>query len=384
MARPVNILDRLIQGLACRPRWLVVLGRGLGLMLCLYALRWLVQAPFFLDDMGPLARSTVLRDQVPSRYGFCLYMLNGHLYWGVLLLALQGACGLALIFQKRTRLAAWLGWFLAQSFVFRLPWVADNGAQVLAATLLWYGFALPRKETSRLSLNAGTVALHLQALANLFLLSFVMLGHPLGTWMGLSALLLVPLTGVRWVTVVAASVAWLTTLGSDPWLAVVCLVGLVGLLPERTADGEPGEVEEGSWLSWSVGILLVYTSVTVTAARLWAAPLSTPAWKLGTALGLGQNWSLTLSPSELELEARYFGGVRQLPLKADWLTRDRQRYWEALANDSTGWLSSRYFSFVSQQLTRENGGVPVDEIRLWRIESGGGRRLLRKWTRPTS
>jgi len=365
--------------------WLRRTGQVLGLLLVLYALRWLPQVVYFLSDEGPLPRACVLRDQVASRYGLCLYMLNGFSYFGLAGLILQIACGLALIREKHRLAATWLGWLTLQSFLVRAPWAGDNGAHLLAMTLLWFGLVGSERLVSGPHLNAGTVALTLQALASSVLLEIFLLGRPAEGALALIALLtLFPHRYSRGLGLICLAALWLLLLiqGPDRGLAVVGLAGLLPLVP--LPQGEPSQQPAPPpWWTWLLASLLVYSSLAASSARLLGTPLSRPVLGLSLAMGLEQVWTRPYPPTRYEIEARYFGGVSRRSQSETWPDSDRARHLDSVVNDRTGWLSSRYHAYLARLLKQELQDSALSEVRIYRVDGPDQKVLLREWSLPT-
>lgn len=337
-------MNHLYRSLGCDGTWLQRAERLLGALLCLYGLRWLLNAHYFLSDGGPLPRACILRDVFTSRYGLSLYMLNGFVYWGVFLLLVQIGCGVALLRQRQRLPAIWLGWLLVLSYLVRAPWSADNGAQLLALTLLWFGLLHPDRPPG-LQLSPGTVALTLQALVNVAVLEWFVLGH--SSEFKFLILAVLTLTPHRWTRGLAlAGLAWTWLSAGDPWLSAVALVGLLPLIP-TTASQLALEVH---WSRWGPGMLLVFVWISASAGQLFGSYVARPVQRLAWGLGLVQDFAAPPTPLTFEVEMVFSQGAvvrwRQGHDLASW---DRRRHLLQLGTGSAGVARSYYLLYAARR-----------------------------------
>ena len=92
-------------------------------------------------DKGVLPR-TVLTQEVLSRWSFSLNVMNGEVFFQVLLFGVGVLAALALLVGYRTRLVTVIVWVVLLSIQYRNPMVYNSGA-ILLRLLLFWGMFLP-------------------------------------------------------------------------------------------------------------------------------------------------------------------------------------------------------------------------------------------------
>lgn len=125
-------------------------------------------------DAGILPR-TVLLQEVLNRWAFSLNVMNGEVFFQVLLVVAAALAALAMLVGYRTRLATVVAWVLLISIQYRNPLILNSGDGLLRMLLFWSMF-LPLgahwsvdraletapKRLSMSYLSMGTVALFMQ------------------------------------------------------------------------------------------------------------------------------------------------------------------------------------------------------------------------------
>lgn len=126
---------QILPALSIDPRTLALFRAALGLLLLTNTLGALMQAEAWFSDDGVLPRSWITA--AGEHWRWSLHLINGQLWFQLLLLLAQALAALALIVGLRSRWAALTAWVLSVSLANRNPLLLGVGDVLMLCLLFW-------------------------------------------------------------------------------------------------------------------------------------------------------------------------------------------------------------------------------------------------------